>query len=128
MLVTLRVMDEERINGSWTPAEAVRRHPDLTNAELVWRAYPPPAEEWDHDHCAFCRTTITTPGVAARPDVVTSAYTDDAARVGAPTGVAESGILLVGEPAGARKWVCPTCADAYRNVFDWHTHGGPTDR
>jgi hypothetical protein len=59
MTDTQEVVDDNLINGWWTPAEALRRHPTLRDAELVWRSYERPSAAWDHDHCAFCRRTIT---------------------------------------------------------------------
>ena len=112
-------MSEERINGWWTAAEALRHHPELVDAHLVWRAYSQPSSEWDHDHCPLCWTKLMP---TASDDVVDAAYTDDVAHPASP--------LIEGmqpAPAGTRTWICPTCAEAFRDVFNWHTSGGPFD-
>lgn len=116
-----RRVDDDRINGWWTPAEALRRHPNLRDAELVWTSYEPPSTSWDHDHCAFCWQKITDDPNAN--DAIPDAYTDDVPKPAAP----DLGPAYEPAPAGTKTWVCSTCADAYRSVFNWRTGGGPGD-
>ena len=114
-------MGDDLINGWWTADEALRHHPDLVGAALVWREYHRPSESWDHDHCAFCWATVTDyPNAAA--DDLKAAFTDD---VPQPPSPQPADPKFVHAPAGSRKWVCPTCAEAYRHVFNWTTSGGP---
>ena len=114
-------MGDERINGWWTPAEVLRRHPTLRDAELVWKTYERPSATWDHDHCAFCWQKITDDPTAS--DAIPDAYTDDLPKRAAP----DLGPAYEPAPAGTKTWVCPTCAGAYRGVFNWRTTGGPGD-
>ena len=72
-------MDDNLINGLWTAEEALRRHPDLVCAVLVWREYERPSEWWDHDHCAFCWVKVTDMANPS-PDDLPAAYTDDVDR------------------------------------------------
>jgi hypothetical protein len=112
-------MDDERINGWWTATEALRHHPQLVDATLVWHTYSQPAPDWDHDHCVLCSTKLME---NAAEDVLDAAYTDDVALAASP--------LIEGlQPsrAGTRTWICPTCAEAYRRVFDWQIDGGPLE-
>lgn len=114
-------MGDDLINGWWTADEALRHHPDLVGAALVWREYHRPSESWDHDHCAFCWATVTDyPNAAA--DDLKAAFTDD---VPQPPSPQPADPKFVPAPAGSRRWVCPTCAEAYRHVFNWTTSGGP---
>jgi hypothetical protein len=124
-------MGDDLINGWWTAAEALRDHPDLLGVDLVWRQYLPPSADWDHDHCELCWAKVRaasdfSPAEGAS-DVYSAAYTDDVAQNQAASRATEAGRLLLGQPAGRRRWICSTCADAYRHVFGWHTRGGPGD-
>lgn len=110
-------MSEGLINGWWTASEALKRHPQLVEAELVWRTYSAPSPDWDHDHCALCWTKLAH---TASDDVLGAAYTDDAPTL-TPSPHIEG---LQSAPAGTRMWVCPTCAEAYRHVFNWRIRGG----
>jgi hypothetical protein len=111
-------MSDERINGWWTEAEALKRHPHLVGAELVWRMYAAPSSNWEHDHCALCWTKIAQ---TASDDVFDAAYTDDAPTI-TPSPHLDG---LQSAPAGTRTWVCPICASAYQHVFNWQARGGP---
>jgi hypothetical protein len=113
-------MTDDRTNGWWTADEALGQHPDLEGATLVWQEYRRPAESWDHDHCAFCWVEISD-----RPDAtgetLRAAFTDDVPTKPPPP---VSDPRLVPAPAGTKQWVCPTCAEAYRHVFEWTTTHG----
>jgi hypothetical protein len=110
-------VDDDRINGWWTAAEALGHHPELVDVQLAWRRYSQPSPDWDHDHCVLCSTKLAE---TAAEDVLDAAYTDDVAHPASPhiEGMQPA-------PAGTRTWICPTCAEAYRHVFNWHTNGGP---
>jgi hypothetical protein len=109
---------DEHINGSWTEAEALRRHPQLVEAQLVWRKYSAPSPDWDHDHCTLCWTTIAE---TASDDVLDAAYTDDKPYL-TPSPHIDG---LQSAPAGTLTWVCPTCARAYQDVFNWKASRRP---
>jgi hypothetical protein len=111
------VADDERINGWWTAQEALRHHPQLVDAHLVWRPYSQPSPDWDHDHCALCWTKLAQ---TASEDVLDAAYTDDAPTL-TPSPHIEG---LQSAPAGTRTWVCPTCVSAYQHVFNWQPGAG----
>ncbi len=66
----------------------------LKGAALAWRAYSPSSETWEHDHCVFCWIKFM-PG--NQPGVLREGYaTPDQYR-----------------------WVCKTCFDDFRDLFEW---------
>jgi hypothetical protein len=115
------MVGDNRINGWWTAEEALRRHPDLVGAVLVWREYQRPSEAWDHDHCALCWATITDMANPSRDDLG-AAFTDDVSRPASPP---LSDPKLVPAPAGTKSWICSVCAKAFQPVFRWTLNGGP---
>jgi hypothetical protein len=121
LLADTVLVGDERINGRLTAAEALKRRPQLVEAQLVWRKYSAPSPDWDHDHCTLCWTKIME---TASDDVLDAAYTDDKPSP-APSPHIDG---YQSSPAGTRTWVCPICARAYRDVFNWRTRGGPVER
>ena len=97
----------------------MRQHPNLVGAALVWQEYRRPSESWDHDHCALCWTSITDVANPS-PEDLRAAFTDDVPQQEAPP-LADG--RLVPAPAGTKTWICPTCAEANRQVFEWTTTG-----
>jgi hypothetical protein len=116
-------VEDDLINGWWTAEEALRRHPDLVGAALVWREYERASESWDHDHCALCWATVTDIANPSANDLQ-AAYTDDVSRPASPP---LSNPNLVPAPAGTKTWICPVCARAFQQVFRWTVDGGPAD-
>jgi hypothetical protein len=114
-------VEGDLINGWWTAEEALRQHPDLVGAALVWREYERPSESWDHDHCALCWATVTDIPDPA-PDDLPAAYTDDVDRPASPP---LSDHSLVSAPSGTKTWICPVCSEAFQPVFGWSMNGGP---
>ncbi len=69
----------------------------LKGAALAWRTYSPPSENWEHDHCEFCWAKFSAAG---QPDVFREGY----------------------NTADEYRWVCKTCFDDFKDLFEWHFH------
>jgi hypothetical protein len=63
--------------------------------ELAWRSYRAFREGWEHDHCEFCWSEF-----AERDDPE----------------VLHDGYATLDE----MQWVCPTCFEDFKDLFEWH--------
>jgi hypothetical protein len=66
----------------------------LSGVALHWKKWKKPREDWDHDHCAFCKAKFME---EKGPDILNEGYTttDD------------------------YHWVCKTCFDDFKDMFHW---------
>ncbi len=67
----------------------------LQGAVLSWRRYSPrPGDSWEHDHCAFCWAKFRA---EEDPEILHEGYaTPD-----------------------EYHWVCKTCFEDFRELFEW---------
>jgi len=86
---------------------------DLAGVTLVMKRYRSWSESWEHEHCSYCTAKFLDRQfsdehaleVEQNPEVQTTGY------------VVESS--AANDTTQADRWICKTCADDFRERFDW---------
>jgi hypothetical protein len=100
----------------------------MYGAQLHFRGYKAPSDEWDHDHCSLCWAKFTED---ERPDTHSEGYVleDDCPDLMPPREekAARRARAVVVSPT-CDEWICRTCFDDFREHFGWrvhHVYGSP---
>jgi len=108
----------------------------LLGATLMRKQYKAWSEDWEHDHCEFCRAKFMDPHfspeherfISENSDVLIEGYAVQDRRPdesgGAVLGRAyrADGVIERKELSGQRNdyyWVCPTCVVDFAARFNW---------
>ena len=86
----------------------------MHGAELHFREYRAPTEDWDHAHCSLCWTKLTD---------LSEGYVleDDMPRPVRPVDertTYDEELRVVASPT-KEEWICQTCFDDFRDYFGW---------
>ena len=65
----------------------------LSGKTLYLRKWRSPEKDWDHDHCQFCWEKFSD-----SPDTLHEGYTTE----------------------DNRHWICPTCYNDFKEMFQWN--------